>query len=129
MAKKTKTTTEFKFVIPATERAVNLGGLQNVIKVAHWRLTATNESGITAETYSTLVLGSPNPEVFTLYEDITEEIVISWVEQSLEALKIPVEEGEVEKSMLTLIKENLEKEIALKVSPEIIIEALPSKPI
>ena len=108
---------------------MNLGGLQNVIKVAHWRLTATNESGITAETYSTLVLGSPNPEAFTLYEDITEEIVISWVEQSLEALKTPVEEGEVEKSMLTLIKENLEKEIALKVSPEIIIEALPSKPI
>ena len=129
MAKSNNTTTEFKFVIPATERAVNLEGLQNVIRVAHWRLKATNELGITAETYSTLSLGSPIPEAFTLYEDITEEIVISWVEQSLESLKTPVEEGEVEKSMLTLIKENLEKEIALKVSPETITEALPSKPI
>lgn len=127
MAKKEKLKTEFKFAIPATERSVNLDGLKNVIKVVHWRLVAENESKVTAEIYNTLLLDKPNTESFILYEDITEDIVIGWVEQSLEALKIPVAEGEVEKSMLTSIKENLEKEIALKISPEIIIEALPSK--
>jgi hypothetical protein len=126
MATNTQNTTEFKFTIPSTDRFVSLGELENVIKAVHWNLVATHTSGVTAESYGTIPVGAPNPELFTPYEEVTEELAASWVEAALEAAEVEVEEGQPRKSLLTAMKESLEKEIALKVSPEVITEPLPA---
>lgn len=122
-----ETTANFKFEIPSTERAVNLGELQDVIKTIRWRLTATHESGTEADTHGVIYLETPNPDTFIPYEEITEDLVIGWVENYLETVKEPIIEDGIEKSTLAVIKERLEKDIALKISPEIIIEPLPVK--
>lgn len=127
MATNTQNTTEFKFAIPSTDRFVSLGELENVIKAVHWNLVATHTSGVTAESYGTIPVGAPNPELFTPYEEVTEELATSWVEAALEAAEAEVEEGQPRKSILTEIKESLEKQIALKISPEVITEPLPAK--
>ena len=56
--------------------------LENVVTVVHWRLTAT-EGQHTASTYGASGVGSPTPEAFVSYEDITEEEVIEWVTTAL----------------------------------------------
>lgn len=121
-----ETTTEFKFIIPATQRAVNSGELQDVIEVVHWILTATDPSGVTAETYGALPLGMPSAESFTPYKQITDDIVIGWVEQFLDAEETSISTENTKKSILTIMKENLQEEIALKISPKTITEPLPS---
>jgi hypothetical protein len=58
-------------------------GLTDVVKVIHWRLTATDGT-YTADAYSTVSLGAPDPAHFTNFNDLTEAEVISWVESKLD---------------------------------------------
>lgn len=113
----------FKTTVVATERIINFEELKDVIKLAHWEITATDETGINAVMYNTIVLGTPDPKDFTPYEELTEDIVAGWVERALEE---SIEDSG--KSTLETIKENLEKQIFLKKYPETITEPLPKPP-
>ena len=62
-------------------------GLTDVVKVVHWRLTATDGT-YTADTYSTVGLDTPSPDHFTSFNDLTEAQVISWVESKLDVENI-----------------------------------------
>jgi hypothetical protein len=64
--------TTFNWTISAVERAISSNGLQDVIKVVHWRYRGTNNSGVTVETYGITNVGDPNPEDFTPYNGVTE---------------------------------------------------------
>lgn len=58
-------------------------GLTDVVKVVHWRLTASD--GVhSVDAYSTVSLDSPDPEHYTAFADLTQEQVISWVESRLD---------------------------------------------
>lgn len=97
----------FNWTISAAERVVSLNGLQDVIKVIHWRYRGEDENGITAETYGATSVGDPNPEDFTPYDGITEADVIGWIESIL------VDE-------LDKMKSNIENQIALLINPVMI---------
>ncbi len=106
--------TTFNWTISATERAVNLDGLSDVIQVIHWRYRGTDENGVTAETYGATAVGAPNPQDFTPYDGITESDVIGWLEDILD---VP--------SMQT----SLEAQIALIITPTTITGPLYSAPV
>lgn len=58
--------------------------LSNVVKIIHWGLTGTDENGITASLNNSYPLPSPSPEAFADYSTLTEETVISWLENNLD---------------------------------------------
>lgn len=57
--------------------------LQNVVNVVHWRYDATLDEYET-EVYGALELNGVNPNDFILYENLTENDVISWLEAELD---------------------------------------------
>ena len=79
-------------------------GLTNVVKVIHWGLTGADENGITASLNNSYPLPSPSSEVFADYSTLTEETVISWLENNLD---------------VGYIKTKLSNEIASQYNPPI----------
>jgi hypothetical protein len=73
---------EYKWQFPSLEVTYAVGELENVVTVVHWRLNAT-EGQHSASTYGSVGVGSPTPEAFVSYEDITEEEVTDWVTSAL----------------------------------------------
>jgi hypothetical protein len=75
-------TTQYKWGFPALDVTYSVGDLQNVVSTVHWTLTAT-EDQYTASVYGSAGVGSPTPEAFVSYEDLTEEEVIAWTTEAL----------------------------------------------
>ena len=105
--------TTFNWTISATERAVSLDGLSDVIQTIHWRYRGTDENGVTAETYGATAVGAPNPQDFTPYDGITAADVEGWLENILD---VPT------------MQANLEVQIALIINPTTITGPLYSAP-
>lgn len=78
-------------------------GLINVVKVVHWRLSAT-DGAYHAETYSTVSLDSPDPSNFKPFNELTEAEVISWLESKLDV-----------EQLKTSLVENIESQKAPKI--------------
>jgi hypothetical protein len=109
--------TNFNWVISQLNCAVELEGLPNVINTIHWRYNATKVEGdktYFAETYGASSVAQPNPQNFTPYADVTEQEVISWLEQIL-----PVED----------MQSSLEANIALQINPVEVTLPLPWAPV
>ena len=70
-------TTTYNWSFPAFDTAPLEDGVANVVKVVHWRLSATDGDN-TAESYGTASMEPPEP-VFTAFEDLTKETVEGWV--------------------------------------------------
>lgn len=75
--------TVYTWNVNTMDTAPSEDGLSDVVKVIHWRFSATNGTH-TAETYSTLSLEAPDAENFTAFADLTEAQVIAWVESKLD---------------------------------------------
>lgn len=74
-------TTTYTWTISALDVEKEKDGLQDVVATVHWRLRATDDvDGLTAEIYGADALGSPAPDSFVSFEQITEEQLISWLE-------------------------------------------------
>lgn len=76
-------TTSSQWRINALESIPSLeDGLVNVISIIHCEKTAVSEDGFNARWYGTVSVEAPHPASFIPYEEVTEEMVISWVEDS-----------------------------------------------
>ena len=91
-------------------KANNEDNLQDVIYNIHWRYNATNENGISAESYGSQGVGTPDLESFTPYSQITKEQVIEWLEASID---------------ISALKSQLDNQIKLIINPIDITPALP----
>lgn len=101
------------WVISAMEVKNQEGDLQNVVFVVHYRRQATEVDGdktYFAETYSTVSLPAPEANKFTPYNELTKEIVESWLNEVL-----PVAD----------IDASLDKQIEDKKHPQISTPPLP----
>jgi hypothetical protein len=114
--------TTFNWTISATERAVALGELSDVIQVIHWRYKGTNEDGLTAEIYGAAVLGEPDPQNFTPYNQVTQAAAESWLVEMFTAEEV-VEE-EITKTRMAQMQEGLEAQISLLANPIVIVAPL-----
>tara|TARA_R110000823_G_scaffold22828_1_gene68511 strand:- start:1203 stop:1592 length:390 start_codon:yes stop_codon:yes gene_type:complete len=115
----------FNWTISAVDRTLSLDGLTNVIKTVHWRYRATDENGVSTETYGATSLGEPNPNEFTPFNEVNESDVIIWLEDMLNIIPdVEIIEGEevteVKISQLQQMKESLEAKIELIKQPKTI---------
>jgi hypothetical protein len=123
----------FNWTISAVDRTLSLDGLTNVIKTVHWRYRATDENGVSTETYGATSLGEPNPNEFTPFNEVNESDVIIWLEDMLNIIpEVEIIEGEevteVKISQLQQMKESLEAQIELIKQPKTITGPLYSTP-
>lgn len=75
---------EYKWTISALDCAVSKDGLTNVVETIHWRYMGTNENGVSCERYGALPVGEPNPEEFVDYENLTLEVISTWLESIMD---------------------------------------------
>lgn len=94
---------EYKFTINALDVLKEKDGLQDVVYTIHWGLTATSDNGTTASAIGTKKISNPDPENYTPYDQLTEEIVVGW----LQAEGVDSDE----------LKQGLDKEIEEKEKP------------
>jgi hypothetical protein len=123
----------FNWTISAVDRTLSLDGLTNVIKTVHWRYRATDENGVSTETYGATLIGEPNPNEFTPFKEVNESDVIIWLEDILNIIpEVEIIEGEevteVKISQLQQMKESLEAQIELIKQPKTITGPLYSTP-
>jgi len=72
----------------------SLNGLQNVISEIKWEYTGTDEDNNTFSIEMPIQISDPNVEEFVPYGQVTESMVISWLENSLdvEAMQQAIED-------------------------------------
>jgi len=74
----------YKWIFSAFDCRVDEDGMQDVVTTVHWRYNGTNEDGISSEIYGAQSVGTPTPDAFTPYPDLSEEQVIGWMEETLD---------------------------------------------
>lgn len=74
----------YKWIFSAFDCKVSEDGMQDVITTVHWRYRGTDENGVTAEVYGAQGVGSPTPDAFTPYPELSEEQVIGWMESTID---------------------------------------------
>ena len=92
------------------------GTLENFVVVCHWRRQAhevVDGKEYNADVYSTQSFSPDNVENFIAYEDLTFEIVCSWLESSMD---------------VEAIDANLDTQISNLINPPIVSPPLPWAP-
>ena len=106
--------TTYKWVVSSLDSyPTDAEGLTDVICVIHWRYQAEqveNEKTYFAEVYGTLSVPSPNPADFVPYDQVTYEMVCSWLEAGLDQVSLD---------------ENLDAQIEDQINPKIVSLPLP----
>ena len=103
----------YNWKINALDAKVSVGDDENVVYTVHWSLIATSEN----EEHTVSNIGTQSVEYdadnFVPYEDLTEEIVIGWLEDALD---------------VDLMKANLDAQIEKLITPEEITYTDPFAP-
>lgn len=80
-----------KWVIAALDCKPSVDTMTDVVAVVHWRKQATEiveDKTYTADTYGACTVSAPDAENFTAFADLTEEIVVPWLEATLDVESI-----------------------------------------
>jgi hypothetical protein len=99
----------FNWVISQLDSIPSIDGMNKVISTIHYRAQKAHEE-FTADTYGAVSLAAPHEASFTPYNEITEAMVISWLESSLDCVAI---------------ESNLDSQIQNFLNPPIIAYNLP----
>jgi hypothetical protein len=87
----------FTWVISQLDSIPSLDGMDKVISTIHYRAQKSYQYFIsegletdffTADTYGALAVDAPHEASFTPYDEVTKEMVISWLESSLDCVAI-----------------------------------------
>lgn len=74
---------EFKKKITAVQCYNQKDDLSDVAYLVHWRYDAIHESGIVMSDMGSTPLKDPDPLTFTPFDQLTEDDVFSWIEESI----------------------------------------------
>ena len=97
--------------IPALDCRPKEGDLSTVVYNVHWRYNADDGNGNVATIIGTQSVEAPDPDNFKPYEDLTKEIVVSWIEPQMDMVDM---------------KSNIDAQIAEKENPTTETLPLPS---
>jgi kynureninase len=103
----------FEFIISQLDSIPSIDGMDKVISVIHYRAQKQYEEDVihfTADTYGSLGVDAPHEASFTPYDEVTKEMVESWLTASLDCEAI---EG------------NLDAQIQNFLNPPVVAYALP----
>lgn len=70
------------WIISNWDVKVNEDNLNDVVVTLHWRRQFT-EGEVTVDTYGAQTLPAPDPAAFTPIDEISKDMLISWLESSL----------------------------------------------
>jgi|TARA_Y100000015_G_scaffold5119_1_gene4559 hypothetical protein len=101
----------YSWDIPAVDCRPTEGDLSTVVYNVHWRYNADDGKGNTATIIGTQTVGSPDPENFKPFADLTKDIVVSWIEPEMDMAEM---------------KSNVDAQIAEKENPTTETLPLPS---
>lgn len=99
----------FNWVISQLDSIPSLDGMDKVISVIHYRAQKQHEE-FTADTYGSLGVDAPHEASFTPYNEVTKEMVESWLEAGLDT---------------EAIEANLDAQIENFLNPPIVAFPLP----
>lgn len=99
----------FTWVISQLDSIPSIDGMEKVISTIHWRAQKQHEK-FTADTYGAISLEAPYEASFTPYNEVTEEMVIGWLESQHNK---------------EAIEANLDGQIENFISPKIVAYTLP----
>lgn len=74
----------FEWVTNPLDCVIDDDGLSNVVQTVHWRLIGTDENGVSSSVYGAASFPKPEAEGYIPFEDLTEEIVVGWLESVLD---------------------------------------------
>lgn len=74
----------YTWEFPALEKAEREGGKKDVVTVVHWRLTATDESGVSETVYGSFPTPLVEGDDFTPFAKLTQAEIESWATASLD---------------------------------------------
>jgi hypothetical protein len=100
---------EFNWIISQLDSIPTLDGMDKVINVIHYRAEKQNENYI-ASTYGSLMVDAPHEASFIPYDEVTKEMVESWLEKGLDC---------------EAIEANLDAQIENFLNPPIVAYPLP----
>jgi kynureninase len=103
----------FNWVISQLDSIPSLDGMDKVISVIHYRAQKQYEEDVvhfTADTYGALGVEAPHEASFTPYDEVTKEMVESWLTDSLDC---------------EAIEANLDAQIQNFLNPPIVAYPLP----
>lgn len=99
----------YKWVISAMDTAPSEDGLTDVVKTVHWRYQA-EDGQYHGDIYGSMACATPSATDFTAYPDLTEVVVIGWLENGLDK---------------DALMENLDAQIENQKNPPIVNLPLP----
>jgi hypothetical protein len=105
----------FTWVISQLDSIPSLDGMDKVISTIHWRaykghINIKTEQEFFVDTYGALSVDSPHEASFTPYDEVTKEMVESWLEAGLDT---------------EAIEANLDAQIENFLNPKIVAYPLP----
>lgn len=99
----------FNWLISQLDSIPSIDGMDKVISVIHYRAQKQHED-FTADTYGALSVDAPHEASFTPYDEVTKEMVESWLEAGLDT---------------EAIEANLDAQIENFLNPPIVAYPLP----
>jgi hypothetical protein len=99
----------FNWVISQLDTFPLLDGMEKVIIGIHWRAQKVHEQ-FTSDTYGSMLVDAPHEASFTPYDEVTKEMVESWLEAGLDS---------------EAIEANLDAQIENFLNPPIVAYPLP----
>ena len=103
----------FNWVISSLDSIPSIDGMDIVISVIHYRAQKQYEEDVihfTADTYGALAVQAPHEASFTPYDEVTKEMVESWLNELLDTESIET---------------NLDAQIQNFLNPKIVAYPLP----
>lgn len=74
----------YTWTIEPLECIISIDGLNNVVQSVPWRYKGEDENGTIYEPLGVQFVSSPNPSSFTPFEELTNAIVITWLESMID---------------------------------------------
>ena len=105
----------YKFQINAVDCHTVQDGLEKVVYNVHWSYIGTSDGDESASVIGVESVEAPSAESFTAFENLTEEVVIGWIEAKMGEERIA--------SMQT----SLDAQIQEKVAPTKVTLQLPTQ--
>lgn len=99
----------FTWLVSQLDSIPSLDGMDKVISTIHWRAQKQSE-GFTADYFGALRVDAPHEASFTPYDEVTKEMVESWLEAGLDT---------------EAIEANLDAQIENFLNPPIVAYPLP----
>lgn len=93
----------YTWKINAVDCEVSKNDMANVVYGVHWSLFAQDEEGRMASIIGMQSVGDPDPENFTPFDELTEEMVVGWIEGAMD---------------INMLKENLTRQIEEIATPK-----------